>query len=200
MNLIFRAGDKFATILGSDYDIIGFDPRGIGHTTPVVSFFESEPELTRWGLQEAPLLNSTPDAFARTVARSQIIGQLANERSAEASKHVSTAVVARDMLEITRAHGREKLLYWGFSYGSVLGATCVSGPLLRVYLLMVPPPSNDRYAAMFPVGPTVPGDEIPKLTVYIRTILKDLSLMGSPIPKTTMPVCDFLTPPRMLLT
>jgi hypothetical protein len=65
--------------------------------------------------KDVSTLNSTSGLLPKSWALSQIIGQLAEARDSGALKHITTDVVARDMLRIVKAHGREKLNYWGLS-------------------------------------------------------------------------------------
>ncbi|KAF8890373.1 Alpha/Beta hydrolase protein [Infundibulicybe gibba] len=106
VDFVVNSGDAISKILGPQFDVVGFDPRGVGRSTPGVSFFD------------------TPATRALAWGRAQIIGKLASDHiDQDALVHINTDSTARDMLRIVQAHGREKLQYWGFSYGSVLGLT-----------------------------------------------------------------------------
>ncbi|KAF5372034.1 hypothetical protein D9615_008127 [Tricholomella constricta] len=124
-------GRLLSQIVGPQFDVLGFDPRGVGRSTPRASFFETAVERELFGghdgvRESLSVLNTSADGLARAWARAKIVGQLAGERQREVLAHINTDQTANDMLSIVRAHGKEKLLYWGFSYGSVLGATFAS--------------------------------------------------------------------------
>ncbi|KAJ7259682.1 TAP-like protein-domain-containing protein, partial [Mycena rebaudengoi] len=122
-----QSGSAFATVFGEQYDIVGFDSRGLSYSTPIVSFFNSAAERN-WSPATRnsvfPALNASDEAVPTQWARLQLLGRLAEERDTEHFlQHMTTDNVARDMLSITEAFGFEKLQYWGISYGTILGAT-----------------------------------------------------------------------------
>ena len=92
--------------------------RGVGRTEPRARTFADYAEgvAFRQLLQDDPLVNISADAVARMHARYSILSNLAEENASDSAKHISTALIARDMLSIVYAHGRDKLLYWGLSY------------------------------------------------------------------------------------
>ncbi|KAL0569611.1 hypothetical protein V5O48_012351 [Marasmius crinis-equi] len=123
VDLIKATGHEMSTILGPQFDILGFDPRGVARSTPRISFFKSRVERRLWSRYNIRELNHSADTVASVHAQSKITGDLAAQRDEDVLAHINTDQTARDMLKITEAHGREKLQYWGFSYGSVLGST-----------------------------------------------------------------------------
>ncbi|TCD68548.1 hypothetical protein EIP91_010473 [Steccherinum ochraceum] len=115
----------FRAVLGDGFDLIGFDPRGVGLTTPALNIFESQGEAALFELQAHEVFNFSTSSLGTAYANMQNFGQMMAERErvANATRYIGTPAVARDMLRIVEAHGQEKLQYWGFSYGTVLGAT-----------------------------------------------------------------------------
>ncbi|KAK7028826.1 hypothetical protein VNI00_014839 [Paramarasmius palmivorus] len=123
VDLALQGADKLQAIVGSEFDVVGFDPRGVSRTTPKVSIFQSDAERNLWFAGESWDLSSTSDALPEAWARYQAFGQLALSRDNDTLSFVSTDNVVKDMLKIVEASGQNKLQFWGFSYGSVLGAT-----------------------------------------------------------------------------
>ncbi|KAL7272443.1 hypothetical protein RUND412_004758 [Rhizina undulata] len=131
--MAFSRGRKLQQIVGKQFSILGFDPRGINNTTPRVSCFHTNVEHEVWGMTFGnKLLGSTQggeeigEAYSRVKALNEVcVGKI----EGKGGDQVGTAVVARDMLAITEraweavgVKGEEKgLQYWGFSYGTVLG-------------------------------------------------------------------------------
>ena len=100
------------------FDIVGFDPRGVGQSAPVTC-------LT--GRQTTVFLesNSTPDTPAE-IAETMSLGRgMANgclKFSPNLARHVGTENTVRDMDVLRAALGDANLNWLGFSYGTYLGA------------------------------------------------------------------------------
>lgn len=118
-------GRDLQTIVGNQHDIISWDPRGVGASTPRIDCWTSAQDRVYWDLQDPGVMDAHEgtvyEAFARAAAYSQVCER--NLEGAGILEHSSTAYHARDLLAIMEALGEEKLRYWGFSYGTVLGGT-----------------------------------------------------------------------------
>lgn len=113
------AGFYFADELLASYDIVGFDPRGTGDSAPVDCLTDSALDA----YIAADPDPDTPEEVAATKENSEQFWTGCQARSGAVAGHVSTVEVARDMDVLRAALGQEKLDYFGFSYGTRLGAT-----------------------------------------------------------------------------
>ena len=101
------------------FDIIGFDPPGVGRSDPVTCL-----EGSALGHYLAVDPNpSGRDGVVRLLAADRRFARACRAHSASILAHTSTVDAARDMDLVRRALGERKLTYLGYSYGTLLGAT-----------------------------------------------------------------------------
>ncbi|KAK7522900.1 uncharacterized protein IWZ02DRAFT_450788 [Phyllosticta citriasiana] len=157
------------------YDIVGFDPRGVGHSSPGAHCFEAGSIRESWELRldAQGILGSSDAVLGQRWSMTNALGDncAATANQFDVKRYVSTASVARDMIELAelfgqhreleskrRIHhsvkcqqlplpasatpyvyepGAEKVQFWGFSYGTLLGSTFASMFPSRVGRLML---------------------------------------------------------------
>ncbi|WP_443067887.1 alpha/beta hydrolase [Streptomyces sp. NBC_01351] len=103
--------------LRARYDLVSFDPRGVGRSAPVRC--EGDKQLDAYYAQDAS--PSTPEQEKAFVENIRQFQQACERNSATVLPHVGTSNAARDMDRIRQALGDEKLHYFGISYGTELG-------------------------------------------------------------------------------
>ncbi|MET8452068.1 alpha/beta hydrolase [Streptomyces sp. NPDC005209] len=112
------SGGKEFMDLTNGYDVVSFDPRGVGRSSPVSCGV---------GIGKAPALSETETEVNLDNPKSALT--LLRRTAAECARHsgpvmphMGTINVSRDMDVIRQALGDDRLNYLGFSYGSRLGA------------------------------------------------------------------------------
>ena len=108
----------FSPQVRASYDIIGFDPRGIGQSSPVGCLTDSDMNLL---FADDPTPD-TPAEKAKLLGDADAVTARCAVKGGERAQHLSTAEVARDMDVIRVLVGDQKLNYFGVSYGTFLGA------------------------------------------------------------------------------
>jgi pimeloyl-ACP methyl ester carboxylesterase len=114
--------DFFPAQVRARFDIVSFDPRGIGASTAVQCFASSDDEDRFFAQLPSgfPLGSDEEHTWLDAYTR---FGPVCGQRNGDLLAHVSTADVAQDMDLLRQAVGDAQLSYIGVSYGSVLGAT-----------------------------------------------------------------------------
>ncbi len=102
------------------FDIVGFDPRGVGRSTALRCFGNLRQSTQVFAPFAFPL---TPEDEALVVAGDRLLAEQCAQRGSRVRDHMSTANVARDLDQLRAAVGDAQLNFVGLSYGSFLGNT-----------------------------------------------------------------------------
>ncbi len=112
------AGFYFSQEILDHFDVVAFDPRGTGISQPFVdcvdeydSYFASD------------VTPDSPEERQALIDDAKRFNTACEEKSGEILPYISTVASARDIDMIRRALGEETTSFFGFSYGSELGAT-----------------------------------------------------------------------------
>jgi pimeloyl-ACP methyl ester carboxylesterase len=102
--------------VAATYDIVGFDPRGVGGSVPALScdpsfFDEVRPDY----------IPSSAAAEQVLIGRAKAYAAGCEQRFGWLLPYMTTVNMARDMDQIRQAFGVAKVNYYGFSYGTYLG-------------------------------------------------------------------------------
>lgn len=112
-----------AALVGSpiaeSFDLIGVDPRGVGHSTPELRC-RTDAEFDAW--RHEPMVDYSPAGVAAIEARyQQFADQCAARMGTEFLASLGAADVARDLDRVRQILGDEQLNYLGYSYGTQIG-------------------------------------------------------------------------------
>jgi pimeloyl-ACP methyl ester carboxylesterase len=108
--------------LQQHYDIVGFDPRGVGRSS-AISCSANPQELDDYNYGVVPGEVGSDEWLAAVEAANAEFGAACLEHTGELLQYVDTVSAARDLDLLRAVLGDEKLNYLGFSYGTFLGAT-----------------------------------------------------------------------------
>lgn len=109
--------DAIPAELRAQFDIVGFDPRGVGRSAAVSCGGASNDLLS------SDLSPDSPGEVAPLLAAARRLAQACGDRNGPLLHRMSTEDVARDLDLLREALGDRQLTYVGFSYGTFIGAT-----------------------------------------------------------------------------
>ncbi|MFD5320518.1 alpha/beta hydrolase [Streptomyces sp. NPDC127098] len=113
-----RSGERYAE-LNERYDLVSFDPRGVGASEGVVCRSDAEIDAAAQRNDGPPVGEAEELAY---LSRAYDHARACEAAAGPLLPHLTTVDAARDLDLLRRALGDERLNYFGISYGTKLGA------------------------------------------------------------------------------
>jgi pimeloyl-ACP methyl ester carboxylesterase len=108
------------TEIGRRFDLVGIDPRGVGHSTPELRC-RTDAEFDAYRAE--PMADYSPEGVVHIEQLyAQVAQRCADRMGTEFLANVGTASSTRDMDVVRAALGENQINFLGFSYGTELGA------------------------------------------------------------------------------
>lgn len=139
IDVVLEGGQALAELLGNQHNIVGFDPRGVSNSGPVVDCWPNHPERRAQfeKLFYPDVSNASSTSLDTQYYAAEIFGEACTSSvggSNGNASFISTPAVAHDLLTYINAEqvaagkpvNSSKIVYYGISYGTVLGATFAS--------------------------------------------------------------------------
>jgi Predicted hydrolases or acyltransferases (alpha/beta hydrolase superfamily) len=122
MGLVSSLSEGLATSpLSQRFDLIGFDPRGVGASTPTIDCLND----AEWAVERADLdVDGSPAGVEQTESENKQYADRCAQRSGGPAvlANVGTRDVVKDVDILRAALGDQKLSYVGYSYGTRIGS------------------------------------------------------------------------------
>ncbi|MEU6664941.1 alpha/beta hydrolase [Streptomyces sp. NPDC046727] len=118
--------------VAAQYDIIGFDPRGVGRSRPALDCVPGH--FTPRRPDSVP---ATPALERANIDRAKAFAAACGRKYADLLPYLDTVSAARDLDVVRRALGAPRLSYFGYSYGTYLGAVYAKLYPTRVHRLVL---------------------------------------------------------------
>ncbi|MEV4747007.1 alpha/beta hydrolase [Streptosporangium sp. NPDC049248] len=131
--------------LADRFDVVGFDPRGVGASEPALSCVDPAEYYRPPRPDQVPVTRRDEGTL---IDRAREYAQACGDRWGWMLPHMTTENSARDMDLIREALGESKISFLGYSYGTYLGAvyaTLFPGRLRRLVLDSVVDPRGIWY-------------------------------------------------------
>ncbi|WP_149550857.1 alpha/beta hydrolase [Streptomyces marokkonensis] len=102
--------------VAAQYDVIGFDPRGVGASEPAL---DCAPD--HFGAVRPDSVPTSPEVEQANLRRAKSFAEACGRKYGDLLPHIGTGAAVRDMDVIRQALGAERINYFGYSYGTYLG-------------------------------------------------------------------------------
>ena len=115
-----EATTTFSASVRARFDIVGFDPRGVGASTPLQCFASADAEATVFA--DVPVFPVNHREVTATDNANATLSKACATRDPELAAHLSTGDVARDLDRLRQAVGDHQITFVGYSYGTYIAA------------------------------------------------------------------------------